>query len=132
MSVVDASVVAELILGLARGDAAAMVFEVAEDKAAPDLVNAEVLQTIRAHERRRLLTPEGSDAARRSFLELPLTVYPTRTLVDRAWELRQNFTACDAMYVALAEALETRLVTADDRLANAVRAHAAIEVELLT
>ncbi len=52
-------------------------------------------------------------------------------LLERAWALRQNMTAHDAMYVALAQALEVPLVTADGRLASAARLHADIPVALL-
>lgn len=40
-------------------------------------------------------------------------------LLARVWELRDNLTAYDATYVALAEALGCGLVTADARLAHA-------------
>jgi predicted nucleic acid-binding protein len=43
---------------------------------------------------------------------------PHRPLIERCWELRENLTPYDAAYVALAEALEATLVTADDRLAH--------------
>lgn len=98
---------------------------------APDIINAEVLHTIRAHERRRSLGTDAADEARRAFMELPITRYPTLTLLERAWDLRHNFTAYDAMYVALAEALGRRLVTADGGLAQAVRAHTGVDVILL-
>jgi predicted nucleic acid-binding protein len=62
---------------------------------------------------------------------LPITRYPTLVLLRRGWELRHNFSAYDAMYVALAEAIGTRLVTADEPLANATRTHTALEVVLL-
>jgi predicted nucleic acid-binding protein len=53
------------------------------------------------------------------LLNLPITVYPTAALQRPAWELRDNATAHDACYVALAEALGCSLATADQRLANA-------------
>ena len=40
-------------------------------------------------------------------------------LLSRIWELRDNVSAYDATYVAVAEALEAPLVTADGRLARA-------------
>lgn len=119
-------------MGLDLAVPASRAISAAEDKAAPDLINAEVLQAIRAHERRRLIDEDRSSVARQALVDLPLTRYPTLTLLGRAWELRQNFTAYDAMYVALAEALATSLVTADDRLAAAVRAHTKIKVVLLS
>ena len=45
--------------------------------------------------------------------------YPVVGLLPRMWELRENVPAYDAAYVALAEALECALVTADARLAAA-------------
>lgn len=63
--------------------------------------------------------------------QLPIARYPTVGLTKRAWHLRHNFTAYDAMYVALAEAVRSRFVTADRRLAAAVREHTAVEVVLL-
>lgn len=42
-----------------------------------------------------------------------------RGLLGRIWELRDNLSAYDATYVAVAEALESPLLTADGRLARA-------------
>lgn len=52
-------------------------------------------------------------------------------MVDRAWSLRHNFTAYDAMYVALAEAVDGQLVTLDGKLARAVREHTDVDAVLL-
>lgn len=49
--------------------------------------------------------------------DLPLTPYPHLALLPRIWELRHNFTAYDAAYIALAEALYAPLVTRDRALA---------------
>ena len=53
------------------------------------------------------------------LLDLPITVYPTAPLLPRVWELRGNVSAYDACYLALAEALDSLLLTADARLAAA-------------
>lgn len=103
-----------------------------EDQTAPDTLNAEVLHAIRAHERQERVTAELADKARRALVGLPITRYPTLPLIERAWALRHNFTAYDAMYVALAEAIGTRLVTADARLASAVREHTSLDVQVLS
>jgi len=50
---------------------------------------------------------------------LPLRRVPHLPLLARAWELRDNLSAYDASYVALAEALRTVLVTADGRIKRA-------------
>ena len=63
--------------------------------------------------------------------QLRIVRYPTATLLDRAWSLRDNFTAYDAMYVALAEAVRMKLITSDERLAAATRAHTDVELILL-
>jgi predicted nucleic acid-binding protein len=48
--------------------------------------------------------------------------------LDRVWALRNNFSAYDAVYVALAEVLHATLVTHDRRLAVAARRHAMVEL----
>ena len=52
------------------------------------------------------------------LLALPIVLYPATPLLRRCWELRSNVTAYDACYVALAEALDVALLTADAKLAN--------------
>ena len=89
------------------------------------------MHTIRAHERSGRIDEVTSRQAVDDLLALPITRYPTLQLVERAWALRHNFTAYDAMYVALAEAVGAPLVTVDEHLARAARDHAAIEVVLV-
>ena len=48
--------------------------------------------------------------------------------LPRVWELRHNLTAYDAVYVALAEALDAPLLTRDQRLAAAPGHHAVVEL----
>jgi predicted nucleic acid-binding protein len=60
--------------------------------------------------------------------DLVLQRYPHYWLLPRVWELRHNLTAYDAVYVALAEALDAPLVTRDARLAAAPGHQARIEV----
>jgi predicted nucleic acid-binding protein len=60
--------------------------------------------------------------------DLSLRRYPHDFLLPRIWELRNNLTAYDAAYVALAEALDAPLLTRDKRLAAAAGHHAQIEL----
>ncbi|GAB3996631.1 hypothetical protein GCM10029992_17290 [Glycomyces albus] len=60
-----------------------------------------------------------ADSAVRRLSELPVERFPHNQLVTRIWELRDNVTAYDASYIALAEALQAPLWTRDRRLANA-------------
>jgi predicted nucleic acid-binding protein len=53
---------------------------------------------------------------------------PARRLVERCWELRGNVTIYDASYVALAEALDVPLITADARLGRTPGPRCPIEV----
>lgn len=121
-----------MLLRSALADAAERhVFDPAQRQGSPDLLNAEVLHAIRRFERLGQIDQERSAGAIGILGQLPIARYPTSMLLERAWALRNNFTAYDAMYVALAEALETPLVTADERLATAARTHTAVEVVLL-
>jgi predicted nucleic acid-binding protein len=57
-----------------------------------------------------------------------LTRYPHAALLSRVWELRENLTAYDAVYIALADTLEAPLVTTDARLARAPGVGVTVEV----
>jgi predicted nucleic acid-binding protein len=54
--------------------------------------------------------------------------HPHDWLLPRVWELRHNLTACDAIYAALAEALDAPLLTRDRRLAGGPGHQARAEV----
>jgi predicted nucleic acid-binding protein len=60
--------------------------------------------------------------------DLPLRRYPHDFLLPRIWDLRNNLTAYDAAYVALAEVLDISLLTRDRRLAAAAGHRAHIEL----
>lgn len=74
------------------------------------------------------VTPERADEAREDLADLALERYPHLGLIERMWQLRHNLTVPDAAYVALAEALEAPLVTADARIAIAPAHGALVEV----
>lgn len=73
------------------------------------------------------LTDERLRAAVDDLVALPVTRFPTGVLMQRAFELREDVTAYDACYVALAEILDCPLVTSDARLANASTIDCAVE-----
>ena len=75
--------------------------------------------------RRRL---RGSQPVAPELMDLPIERARHTALVQRCWALRHNFSPYDAAYVALAEALDTTLVTGDSHLANAPGSHCTIEV----
>lgn len=115
MVVIDASVLASA-LGDDGGDGARARAQIhGEDLAAPEIVDLEVLSVWR-----RTLTDERRAAlALQDLTDIPLLRAPHTPLLPRCWELRHNLTPYDASYVALAEALEIPLLTADRRLARA-------------
>lgn len=120
MIVVDASVlVTALADDAADGRAARRRLTEAGDLHVPHVVDLEVVSALRDGVRRGVLIPQRADQARADLAALRVTRYPHTGLLDRIWELRENVTAYDAAYVALAEALSTTLVTADARLASA-------------
>ena len=86
---------------------------------APHLIDLEVLQTLRRYWLAGSLDERDANEAVRQYLDFTITRYPHELFVSRVWELRFNFTAYDASYVALSEALRTTLITVDDRLAKA-------------
>ena len=123
MIVLDASIVVELLI---NGDLGATIREhlaACDDSyIVPHLIDVEVLSAIR-----RISTGQRIDAHRTGqFLEalaaLPAERYSHTPLVDRIWELRHNFTACDATYIALAEATGAVLYTCDEKLRRGHRA----------
>lgn len=50
------------------------------------------------------------------------------SLLARAWELRDNLTAYDAAYVAMAESLRALLLTADGAMGKASGVRCEVEV----
>jgi predicted nucleic acid-binding protein len=90
-----------------------------EDLAAPELIDLEVLSTLRRAARAKRLDEDRSLEALADLAALPLRRVPHLPLLGRVWELRDNLSAYDASYVALAEALDTVLVTADGRIERA-------------
>jgi predicted nucleic acid-binding protein len=62
---------------------------------------------------------------------LPAERYSHLDLLGRMWELRHNFTAYDAAYVALAERLNATLYTTDKKLLRGHRARAVLAQESL-
>ena len=86
---------------------------------APHLLDIEVAQVIRRYVARDEIDGERGHAVLTDLADLPVRRYPHWFLLPRVWDLRHNLTAHDAVYVALAEALDAELLTRDQRLAAA-------------
>lgn len=118
MLVLDASVVLELLLRTECGIALASELLV-EELAVPHLLDVEVTQVLRRYVLHGKLPAVRAQEAIVDLLDLPLQRYSHMQLMSRVWALRENLTAYDAVYVALAETLGGAMVTRDRRLARA-------------
>jgi predicted nucleic acid-binding protein len=117
--VVDASVLTPgLLYDDARGDLIRRRLA-GERLTAPGLVDLEVISSLRHVVRGGKATAERAKRALRDLVELPLERVQHGDLAHRIWELRDNLSAYDASYVALAERLDTLLLTADAAFARA-------------
>jgi predicted nucleic acid-binding protein len=83
---------------------------------------------IRGHLRSRQLAVRRAELALADLAALPIQRAPHLPLLSRCWELRDNLTVYDAAYIALAELLNTGLLTGDRRLSRASGPRCAIEV----
>jgi predicted nucleic acid-binding protein len=126
--VVDASVLAPALADDgADGDGARLRLR-GEQLVAPELVDLEVLSTLRRAVRAGRLDERRSGQALDDLAALPLRRVPHLPLLVRAWELRDNLTAYDAAYVALAESLRALLLTADGGIGKASGVRCDVEV----
>jgi predicted nucleic acid-binding protein len=127
--VVDASAVIEVLLNTAAGEALTdRLLEPSETVAAPHLLDVEVLQVLRRYTLVGDIDSERGQQAVEDLHDLPILRYPYDPFLQRTWELRHNVTAYDAVYIALAEALDATLLTRDERLASAPGHGATIEL----
>jgi predicted nucleic acid-binding protein len=127
--VVDASALLEFLLQTSIGvRVEERIFRDADELHAPHLVDVEVVQGLRRLVRMGEVSSGRADEAIVDLADLDLHRHPHVDLLGRAWKLRDNVSACDAMYVALAEAIEATIVTCDRPLAKAPGRGTRIEV----
>ena len=126
----DASAAVALIASPGEPSIEAMFLDRGATAFVPALTDVEVVSALRRFVLRGQMTPSRARQALSHYLELPLSRRDHQGLLATALELRDNFSAYDAMYVALAQELGATLVTADRRLATAVRRHLGLDVVL--
>jgi predicted nucleic acid-binding protein len=105
------------------------IFSPRESLFAPHLLDLEVVQVLRRYSAFGEIDSERGKEAIEDLNDLPIKRYPHDIFLHRVWELRQNMSAYDAVYVALAETLPAPLLTRDTHLASA-RGHEAV-IELI-
>jgi predicted nucleic acid-binding protein len=128
MLVVDTSAVLSALA--AAEPAPGLVERLADDGDlhGPHLIDTEVLHALRRMTMAGEIGEERAADVRTDFADLGVVRYPHEPLSRRVWEMRHNLSAYDATFVALAEALDTPLVTCDARLAGAPGHSARVEL----
>jgi predicted nucleic acid-binding protein len=119
MLVVDAGALFEVVAGTPAAPAIRARLEEDEEQFAPHLIDVEVFGVVRKYHDLGALDGTAARQAVDDLRDWPGERTPHRPLLERAWQLRATVRGPDAMYVALAEALEATLVTTDARLARA-------------
>lgn len=94
----------------------------------PHLLDLEVTQALRRLVREGTISDLRAGSAVKDLVDARLTRYPHHLLLPRVWQLRNNLTAYDAVYVSLAELLSAPLLTRDRKLSGASGHRAQIEV----
>jgi len=127
--ILDASAILELLLGSVPGRKLAERLRSPEIQLhAPHLVDLEVAQAIRRYVLSGQLSEKRGRVALQVLADLDLERHPHSLFLPRIWALRENLTAYDAAYVALAEVMDAPLLTSDRRLAAAPGTRARIEL----
>lgn len=107
---------------------AGRIAPVEETLHAPHLLSVEAAHALRRLADLRQVRADLAKAALQDVVDLDIVRYDHEILLPRAWELRKNVTAYDGVYIALAEALDAPLLTADMRLSRSRGHRARIEV----
>jgi len=129
MLVVDASVVVEVLLQTDRGIRIEdRLFAPGETLHVPHLIDIEVAHALRRAWLQGTLEAVRAEEALDDLAAWSLIRYPHDLFLSRIWNLRHNVTAYDAVYVALAEVLNVRLLTCDAPLASSSGHEVVIEV----
>ena len=129
MIVLDASAVLEWLFDTPKAEALQHILDEETNLHAPELIDVEVTQVIRRYHLNQGISVERCQQALDDFCDLPIHRVSHRDLLPLIWHYRDNLSAYDAAYVALAELLNTRLITSDRKLSNAP--NLAAEVQLL-
>lgn len=130
MSVLDTSATVDYLLGTGVSERVASLLAESPAPAAPDVMVVEVLAVLRRQALQGVLAAGRAAVALRDLEDMPIDWFPSMPLRSRAFELRANLGPADALFVALAESLDERLVTKDAGLAAAA-ALGGIEVQHL-
>ncbi len=122
MIVLDASVAVEILLGSEAGGRALDRLESHAEVHVPEHFHIEAVSALRRYALRGELGELRAARALVALSELRAVRYPVIDLIDGIWGLREQLSAYDAAYLALARRLDLELLTVDAGLASAARA----------
>jgi predicted nucleic acid-binding protein len=129
MIVLDASAVVDWLLQTPAGQRVEQRIYARNDTLhTVHLLDVEFAQVLRRLVREGTLARKRAEEAMEDLIAVRVTRYAPVVLLDRIWQLRQNLSAYDAAYVALAEELKAPLITRDQKIAAAPGHSAIIEV----
>jgi len=118
-TVCDASVVVALLLDDGPDGQWAAGMMSGGDPFAPTLLPFECANIIRRQELAGTISTDQAVQAHADLLDFAIELWPYEAVASRVWQLRANLTSYDAAYVALAEALDAKLITLDRRISAA-------------
>src|SRR4051794_16457005 len=122
--VIDASVLIKLYIDEVSSPAAERAVKNADPLLAPDLLLPETANILWKYVRRGELSPTEANEVLADVMQLPLQITASQELIESALRIavETGRTVYDSLYVALAVQADTVLLTADERLANAIAA----------
>jgi predicted nucleic acid-binding protein len=128
VTVLDTSAVIDYLLGVGVAEQVQELIRQEGELAAPDVLVFEVLAVLRREWHRGAIGDDRAAGAVADLGQLPIQLFPSLPLCQRAWALRASLTAADALFVVLAESLREPLATKDDALASEATKHASLDV----
>jgi predicted nucleic acid-binding protein len=131
VTVIDTSGVVDLLIGGPASPIVAELLARERELAAPDILVFEVLSMIRRGAGRRALSEARAAAAVEDIAALPVRLFPSMPLRSRVWQLRENLTPADGLFVALAERLGEPLATKDSSLLRAIASLPAVDARTI-
>lgn len=123
--VLDASALFEVLAGTPAGHAILdIILDGPAEIHAPSIIVPEVLHVIRKGLMQGRITEADASRMVEDFSSTRIELHSLGTALRRVWELRNNLTPYDAVYIVLAETSGLPLITLDARMANAPAHHA--------
>ncbi len=128
MIVLDASAALEFLLQTSTGDTVSAEMSLLTEVHAPHLLDVELASSLRRGVALGTVSAERAGQALDDLRVMRIHRYWHMPLLTRIWDFRHNFSAYDACYLALTEALNATLLTCDKAMASARLRHGQVEV----